>query len=152
VSRCLFVCLYPMNVKTAEPIGPEFCVGPHVILGRFMNEQNFKNQWLKVFYFYKILKMREKIWWNPQTFFYILWKEKMLTDKATIKIWNRRWARSALKAYYIYAKSPKSLLYINIYTAKRKFEIKNILFEKNNRTLGISHNYLYPYHSARNFE
>jgi hypothetical protein len=23
--------LYPINVKTAEPIGPKFCVGPHVI-------------------------------------------------------------------------------------------------------------------------
>ena len=27
---CLFVCLYPINVKTAEPIGPKFFVGPHV--------------------------------------------------------------------------------------------------------------------------
>ena len=26
----LSVCLYPINVKTAEPIGPKFCVGPHV--------------------------------------------------------------------------------------------------------------------------
>ena len=24
------VCLYPINVKTAEPIGPEFIVGPRV--------------------------------------------------------------------------------------------------------------------------
>ena len=27
---CLFglsVCLYPINVKTAKPIGPKFCVG-----------------------------------------------------------------------------------------------------------------------------
>ena len=24
---CLFVCLYPINVKTAEPIGPKFVVG-----------------------------------------------------------------------------------------------------------------------------
>ena len=27
---CLFVCLYPINVETAEPIRPKFCVGPHV--------------------------------------------------------------------------------------------------------------------------
>ena len=27
VSVCLFVCLYPINVKTAEPIGPKFFVG-----------------------------------------------------------------------------------------------------------------------------
>ena len=24
------VCLHPINVKTAEPIGPKFCVGPHI--------------------------------------------------------------------------------------------------------------------------
>ena len=26
---CLSVCLCTINVKTAEPIGPKFCVGPH---------------------------------------------------------------------------------------------------------------------------
>jgi len=30
----LFVCLYPINVKTAEPIRPKFCVGPHVVPGK----------------------------------------------------------------------------------------------------------------------
>ena len=29
----LSVCLYPINVKTAEPIGPKFCVGHHVTPG-----------------------------------------------------------------------------------------------------------------------
>ena len=27
-------CLHPINVKTAEPIGPKFCVGPHVTPGK----------------------------------------------------------------------------------------------------------------------
>jgi len=36
-----------------------------------MNYQNFKNLRLKVFYFSKILKMREKILWNPQTFLFV---------------------------------------------------------------------------------
>jgi len=58
---CLFVCLYPIKVKTAEPIGPTFFVGPHVTPGKVMNDQKFKNLHLKVFYFSKILKMREKI-------------------------------------------------------------------------------------------
>ena len=33
---CLSVCLflYPRNVKTAEPIGLKFCVGPHVAPGK----------------------------------------------------------------------------------------------------------------------
>ena len=39
---CLFVCLYPINIKTAEPTGPKFFVGNHVTTGRFMNDQNFK--------------------------------------------------------------------------------------------------------------
>ena len=30
----VFVCLYPINVKTAEPIGPKFCVGHHVTPGK----------------------------------------------------------------------------------------------------------------------
>ena len=51
---------------------------------------------IQFFYFYKILKMREKILWNPQTFLffdlYCTKIEKMLTDKATIKSRNRRWA------------------------------------------------------------
>ena len=33
VSVRFFVCLYPINIKTAEPIGPKFCVGPHMTSG-----------------------------------------------------------------------------------------------------------------------
>ena len=65
LSVCLFVCLYPINVKTAEPIRPKFCVGPLWSQGRFINDQNFKNLCLKVFYF----ENAQKILWNPQTFF-----------------------------------------------------------------------------------
>ena len=42
----LFVCLYPINVKTAEPIGPKFCVGPRVYLifyeEKMLTEPQFK--------------------------------------------------------------------------------------------------------------
>ena len=32
---CLGVCLFVSNnVKTAEPVRPKFCVGPHVIPGK----------------------------------------------------------------------------------------------------------------------
>jgi len=34
LSLWLFVCLYPINVKTAEPIGPKFLVGHHVTTGK----------------------------------------------------------------------------------------------------------------------
>ena len=31
---CLGVCLYSINVKTTEPIGPKFCVGHYVTPGK----------------------------------------------------------------------------------------------------------------------
>ena len=35
--------MYSINVKTAEPIGPKFCVEPHLTQGRFLDAQNFEN-------------------------------------------------------------------------------------------------------------
>ena len=34
LSVCLLGCLYPINVKTAEPIGSKFFVGHHVTTGK----------------------------------------------------------------------------------------------------------------------
>ena len=31
---CLFLCLYPINVKTAEPIGPKICEATHITQGK----------------------------------------------------------------------------------------------------------------------
>ena len=31
---CLFLCLYPINVKTAEPIGPKICEATHMTQGK----------------------------------------------------------------------------------------------------------------------
>ena len=39
---CLSVCLYPINVKTPEPIGPKFFVGHHMTTRRFTNDKGFK--------------------------------------------------------------------------------------------------------------
>ena len=44
---CLLACLYPINDKTAEPIGPKFSVGPHMTP-------------VENFVFRKILKIHEK--------------------------------------------------------------------------------------------
>ena len=86
---CLGVRLFVSNKRqNGWTDRPKFCVGPHLTLG---NNQNFKHLCLKVFCC-KILKMREKILWNQLKkfmFFFILYKDKMLTDKATIKSWNR---------------------------------------------------------------
>jgi len=48
---CLSVCLYPINVKTAEPIGPKFFVGPHVTPGKVYECTKFKEFVLKSFLF-----------------------------------------------------------------------------------------------------
>ena len=37
INYCLSVCLYPINVKTAEPIPPKFCVGPHMTPEKVLN-------------------------------------------------------------------------------------------------------------------
>ena len=50
----------------------------------------------KVFYICKTLKMH-KIYYEIRKLFFTMCKQEMLTDKATIKSWNRRWARNALK-------------------------------------------------------
>ena len=31
---CLGICVYPINLKTVEPNGPKFCVGPHMAPGK----------------------------------------------------------------------------------------------------------------------
>ena len=56
---CLFVCLYPIKIKTAEPIRPEFCVGPSMAPGKVFGQLDFK---------------------------YVILKDKMLTDKAFLKV------------------------------------------------------------------
>ena len=81
---CLFGCLYPINVKTAKPIGPKFLVGPPMILHGLWILKITKS--VQKCLIVSILKMRGRILSNPQTFFVIVfyYMEKMLTDKATI--------------------------------------------------------------------
>ena len=58
------------NVKTAEPTGPKFVVGPHVAQGRFMNDHISKiclEQNLIFIEFLKILKL--KFFWESANFF-----------------------------------------------------------------------------------
>ena len=42
LSVCLSVCLYPINVKTAEPIGPKFFVGHHMTTGKVYEWSKFQ--------------------------------------------------------------------------------------------------------------
>ena len=69
----LSVCLYPINVKTAEPIKPKLCVGPQWSQGRFMNDQNFKYLSPSKFDFHSIFETFENprnFCKNPRTFLY----------------------------------------------------------------------------------
>ena len=59
---CLGVCLHPMNVKKAKPIGPKFCVGLHMSPGkvyRWSKFQKFASN--KIRFFIKC--------WNSTIFF-----------------------------------------------------------------------------------
>ena len=56
---CMFL-LIQKNVKTAEPIGPKFCVGPHVTPGKGYEWSKFQKFVFKSFFCFEILKMREK--------------------------------------------------------------------------------------------
>ena len=64
LSGCLFVCLYvclvPINLMTAEPIRPKFCVEPHVVPGKAYEWSKFQifasHQNLIFITFLKILK------------------------------------------------------------------------------------------------
>ena len=94
MSGCLSVCLYPINVKTAKPIGPKFFCGISYDTGEGYEWSKCKNLCLKVFYLGKFWKFAKNYYeiCKLVLFCFILFKVKMLTNK------NRRWARSALKA------------------------------------------------------
>ena len=53
LSGCLFVCLYPINVKTAEPSGAKFFVGPCATPGLVYGWSNYQNLPLTKFDFWK---------------------------------------------------------------------------------------------------
>ena len=52
LSVWVFVCLYPIKVKTAELIGPKFFVGPHVIPVKVYESSEFKKFVFKSFFIF----------------------------------------------------------------------------------------------------
>ena len=86
---CLYACLRPINVITAEPIGPKFSFGAHMTPGESL--------WL-----IKISKIRFSLNSENSRFFYIICVRfcYCLTKYTRRKFhnWNKRWTRSALKA------------------------------------------------------
>ena len=84
------VCLYPINVLTAETIGPNFLGGPPVTLGKVYEWSNFQKYASNKIQFLTILKIHEFFFLIWEFFilflFYNVYKEKMFT----IEIDDRR--------------------------------------------------------------
>ena len=71
---CLSVYLFPIKVKTAEPIGPKFCVGPCVTPGKIYGCSDLQKVESKSFWFLWNFKYaRKKIFENPWTFLVVLY-------------------------------------------------------------------------------
>ena len=74
--------LYPINVKTATPIGPKFCVGLHMSTGKvYQVDQNFKNvPPNKIQFSYNVENPRNFFFYKIRNFFVFVlnvYKEKM---------------------------------------------------------------------------
>ena len=74
------VCLFPLNVKTAELIGPKFCVGPHMTPpGKVYEWSKFQKFVTNKIWFILNLKIHN-IFFKRELFlglFYNVYKEKM---------------------------------------------------------------------------
>ena len=84
--------------KTAELIGLKFHVGAHITSRKVYGCLKLQKFISKLFNFCKILKIHKKCYLIRKLFllFFILYIEKMFTNRATIKSWKRRWTRSSM--------------------------------------------------------
>ena len=76
LSVWMSVCLYPINVKTAEPIRPKFFVGPHMTPGLVYEWSKFQKFVSNKIRFSLNLKFRELLF---GVYFYNVYKKKMFT-------------------------------------------------------------------------
>ena len=93
--RRLYVCLYPINVKTVEPIGLKFFVGPRETPGKVYERSNFLKFAVTKLDFWKF-------WKSTKLFFY-----KICEIFVCFTMYTKRTC-SQLK-YKMGAKRPKSL-------------------------------------------
>ena len=115
----LSVCLYPINVKTAEPIGPKFYCGtsrdPREGLWKIKISNICLYQNSIVIKFFNILKIREIFCENPRIIF-ILFYDVHKENMFTINLGDGREALS--KARKKGAKRLEFLVYIKVTTKK----------------------------------
>ena len=96
VCLSMFVCLYPTNVKTTEPIGPKFCVEPQMTPGKVYGCSKLQKCVSKSFLFFV------KFWKCAKKYYsFVIAPREDAHRWALIKKWNRRCR----------PKSPKSLVY-----------------------------------------
>ena len=85
---CMSICfLWPIKVKNPKPIGLKFCVRPRMIPGKVYGCPELQKVVL-LSIFVKFKKCAKKSVKIRELFFcycFILYKEKMLTDRSTIK-------------------------------------------------------------------
>ena len=89
------VCFFPINVKTVEPIGSKFCVGPNMTPGKLCGSSKFQKQVSNKIRFLSNLKIHEFYFIKSANFsllYYNVYIEKMFT------IENETWAQIGLKA------------------------------------------------------
>ena len=89
LSVWVSVCLYPINVKTAEPIGPNLCVVPHTTPRKISKFQKLASN-----------KIRFSLNFENPRFFWILVFQCIQRENA--HNWNWRWC--------VGAKCPVSLI------------------------------------------
>ena len=119
MSVCLFGCLNPINVKTAEPIRPKFCVGPHVAPGKVYDRSKFQKFVFKSFYFCKILKNAATIIMKSANFFL-----KYCTKRRCSQINQQLEVEIEDKSLVIYNSSELSK-YVSSINEKRGIKLKN---------------------------
>ena len=94
LSVCLSVRFYPIIVKTAEPIWPKFCVGPHVTPGKVCKWSKFQKLVSRIISFSLNFENHEIFFLNPQTFLFVFVKQCI--KRENVHNWKRRWASVCL--------------------------------------------------------
>ena len=108
LSGWVSVCLCPINVKIAEPIGPKFYLTPHITPGKVY-------EWAK---FQKLVSNKIRFSLNVENPRHFLFCFTRYTQRK-INNWNRRSARRALKALFIFTLCLSVFSYsINVKTAE----------------------------------
>ena len=122
VSRYLYIytlpaCQSPINVKTAEPIGPKFCVGAHMTRGKDYEWLKFQKLASNKIRFSLNLKKQELFYQIRELFLFLflnVHKEKMFTMELEDAPWNPSRINFQSLLFYLFPSSVFVTLYISL--------------------------------------